>query len=101
METPFMQSANRVMALLKNARKMAVARQDRRLAMDVLKACSLYVKGTSFPCDPAIFDKLASSIMDKQNATIMSEFDKVEKSLSNSFACAEKKTWRTISLPKR
>jgi len=83
-----------VLALLRNARSQAINRQNRRLAMDVLKACSLYVKGTNFPCDPSIFDRLASSIIDKQNAAIMEEFAKVEKSLTDSFSSAERGQWR-------
>lgn len=101
--TQFEESAARVMALVRNARKMAVNRQDRRLAMDVLRACSLYVKGTRFPCDPEIFNKLASSIIDKQNQSIMEEFAKVEKTLSDSFSGSAKQTrsWQTLKLPTR
>ena len=102
MPNTFKEASARVMALLHNARKMAVVRQDRRLAMDVLRACSLYVKGTNFPCDPAIFERLAFSIIDKQNLAIMEEFAKVEKTLADSFSytAAEKKTWRTLRLPR-
>ena len=100
MPNTFKESSDMVLALLKNAKKQAVNRQNRRLAMDVLKACSLYVKGTRFPCDPEIFDRLASSIIDKQTYAIIEEFAKVEKSLSESFSAAERKSWRTVKLPR-
>jgi hypothetical protein len=100
MGTPFIEASDRVMALLRNARRIATTRQDRRLAMDVLKACSLYVKGTSFPCDPEVFEKLSKSIIDKQTPAIIEEFAKVEKMLSDSFAVSDTRAWRTIKLPK-
>lgn len=100
MPTPFQKSSAMVLALLRNARRQAVGRQNRRLAMDVLKACSLYIKGINFPCDPDIFDRLASSIVDKQNQSIMEEFAKVEKSLVDSFSAAERGSWRTIKMPR-
>lgn len=75
-------------------------RQNRRLAMDVLRACSLYIEGTRFPCDTKLFDRLAATIIDKQTPAIMEEFAKVEKSLSDAFASAERRTWRTLRLPR-
>ena len=100
MPTPFQKSSAMVLALLRNARRQAVGRQNRRVAMDVLRACSLYVKGVNFPCDPEIFDRLASSIVDKQNQAIMEEFAKVEKSLTDSFSSAEAGSWRAVKLPR-
>ena len=99
MPTSFSKSADMVLALLRNAKKMAIARQDRRLAMDVLHACALYVKGTNFPCDPNIFEKLASSIIDKNNYALLESFATVEKVLTGSFIGADKRTWRAIKLP--
>lgn len=84
----FQQSSEMVLALLRNARSQAVLRQDRLTAMDVLRACSLYVRGTRFPCDPDVFDRLAASIVDKQNPAIMEEFARVEKSLTDAMASA-------------
>ena len=100
MPTPFQKSSAMVLAMLRNARRQAIGRQNRRLAMDVLKACSLYIKGTNFPCDPEIFERLASTIIDKQNQAIMEEFAKVEKSLTDSFSAAERGSWRAIKLPR-
>lgn len=97
----FKQASDEVMAILHNARKMAIVRQNRRLAMDVLHACSLYVKGIKFPCDPMIFERLAASIIDKQTPAIIEEFAKVEKSLAAGFDSSEKMNWRTVRLPNR
>jgi hypothetical protein len=101
MTNTFKEASERVLALLKNAEDIAVVRQNRRLAMDVLRALSLYVKGTSFPCNPEIFEKLSNSIVDKQTLSIIEEFAKTKKSLIDSFIVASnKKSWRTIRLPR-
>jgi hypothetical protein len=100
MPSSYEEAVNRVLAQLSNAKKMAINRQNRRLAMDVLRACSLYVKGTRFPCDPQIFEALAASIIDKRDTAIMEEFAKVEKVLKEGFHGAEKKSWRTLKLPR-
>jgi hypothetical protein len=103
MSNSFTEETNRVLALLHNARKIAVERQDRRLAMDVLHACALYVKGVKFPCDPEMFNKLASSIIDKRDIAIMEEFAKVEESMGFSLKeeLKKKNSWRTIRMPNR
>jgi hypothetical protein len=88
------------MVVLRNARKMAVIRQDRRLAAEVLRACSLYVRDTLFPCDHEIFDRLADSIADKNNASLLEAFAKVEKELSVAVKGSDKREWRTIKLPR-
>lgn len=100
MPTTFSESSDRVMAILKNARKMAVVRQDRRMAADVLRACALYVRDTNFPCDPDVFVRLADSIVDKNNSALLEAFEKAERELSSSFKGADKKTWKTIRLPR-
>ena len=99
MPTTFSKSADMVLAMLRNAQKMAVARQNRRLAADVLHACALYVKGTNFPCNPIIFERLAESIIDKNNYALIEAFAKVEKELSDSFVGVNKRSWRAIKLP--
>jgi len=99
MPTTFAESSDRVMTLLRNAMKMAIVRQNRHLAADVLHACSLYVKGTNFPCDPNIFERLAVSIIDKNNSALIEAFGKVEHELLKSFIGVDKRTWKTIKLP--
>jgi hypothetical protein len=100
MPITFSDSAEMVMALLKNARKMAIARQNRRLAADVLHACALYVKDTNFPCDANIFEKLSKSITDKNNIALLEEFAKVEQELSGALIGVNKRTWKTTKLPR-
>jgi len=101
MTNSFQEASDRILALVHNAKNMATHRQNRRLAKDVLRACSLYVQGTRFPCDTKIFDNLATSITDKSTPSIIEEFNKVEKTLSAVFASAEQKQgWKTIRLPR-
>jgi len=101
MATSYSETAERVLAQLHNARKMAINRQNRRLAMDVLKACALYVKGTNFPCDPKMFDQLAASIIDKRDTAIIEEFAKVEKVLTEGVQGVQQQTWLAVRPPKR
>ena len=79
------------MAVVRNARQMATKRQDRRLAMDVLRACSLFAKGINYPCDPEIFEKLASSIIDKTTLAMMEEFANLENTLMKMAALGNRK----------
>lgn len=102
MPTKLSDSANQVMALLNNARKMAVLRQNRRMAADVLHACALYTKSMRFPCDPGIFERLAVSIIDKNNYALLDAFANAERQFSEAMHEVEKKmTWRAIKLPSR
>ncbi len=81
-KTKLLETANDIMALLKNAKRIAILRQDRRMAMDVLRACSKYIQGTKFPFDYKFIEKLADAIIDKNNYAILESFDKVENELS-------------------
>jgi len=100
MPSSYEESSERIMAQLSNAKKIALQRQNRRLAMDVLKACALYVKGTQFPCDPKMFEQLAESIVDKRDTAIMEEFARVEKFISDGSHGVQQQTWLAVRPPK-
>ncbi len=99
-KTMFAARAGEIMALLQNARKIAILRQDRRLAADAVRACSLYAKGMGFPCDHDLLENLAASIVDKNNYALIDAFDKVEREFALGIEGAMHKTWKTISLPR-
>jgi hypothetical protein len=67
-------TAAELLALLDNARMLAVRHQNRPFASDVVRACSLYAGKTSFPVDTKMLDKLASLIPDKMNDSLNSLF---------------------------
>jgi hypothetical protein len=96
MPTSYEETSNRVMAQLHNAKNIAIKRQNRRLAIDVLKACSLYVQGTQFPCDPKMFEQLAESIIDKRDTAIIEAFAKVEKVIVEGSRGVQQQTWLAI-----
>ena len=97
MPSTIQRTANMLFALVQNAKTQAIARQNRRVAMDVLQACSLYAKGVNFPCEPDMFKNLAASIVDKQNGAIIEEFSQVEKFLANMILSTSHDHWRTMT----
>jgi hypothetical protein len=76
--------AMEILALLDNAKTLAVRHQNRRFAVDVVRACRMHSEKSKFPIDPKVLDSLAKSIGDKMSAPIEDMFKQVMTIVSDT-----------------
>ena len=72
------QVANRLIALLENARQLAVTHQDRTVAVDVLEGCRVYASSIRMPVDDYLAD-LAEAVKGKNPFELNQYFDRVSQ----------------------
>ena len=74
-------TARRLIALLKNAKELAVGRQLRTSAINVVRACKPLVDQKKFAIQPQIFDVLMDGIKDKPSLAMLDLFAQVEEAV--------------------
>lgn len=74
-------AARKIIALVNNAKDLAINHQKRTVAADVIEACRVFAKGQNFGISDDIFDILSYSIKNKQTQTLMEDFDIAEESI--------------------
>ena len=72
-------TAQKIIALLENAKVLAIGHQKRTMAFDVVKACKIYAFGKRFPISHNHFDHLASACLDKMNGSLLEVFNDIEE----------------------
>jgi len=80
MSLQLQQKANRLIALLENARQLAVTHQDRTVAVDVVNGCKVYAKAINLPMEDH-FDDLAEAVRAKNPFALNECFDRVEQKI--------------------
>jgi hypothetical protein len=74
------QPANRLLALLENARELAVIHQQRTVAADVVNGCRIYANTLRLPLDETFCD-LAEAVRSKNPFALNESFDRVEQKI--------------------
>lgn len=74
-------TARRLIALLKNAKALAVGRQLRTSAINVVKACKPLAEQKRFGIQTQIFDVLIEGIKDKPSQAMLELFAQVEEAV--------------------
>jgi hypothetical protein len=72
-------TAEKLVALLDNAKKLAVYHQRKTLAADAVEACKLFSEARSFPMASNQFDSLRHAVRGKMNSELSDMFDEMKK----------------------
>jgi hypothetical protein len=72
-------TAEKIIALLENAKKLAVFHQRRTLAADAVEACRLLSEARSFPVPSARFNALRLAVRGKMNGELSEMFDDIKR----------------------
>ena len=74
-------TAEKLVALLDNAKKLAVFHQRRTLAADAVEACKLFAEARSFPVPSNRFDALRCAVRGKMSGELSEMFDELKKTV--------------------
>ena len=72
-------TAEKLVALLENAHKLAVYHQRKTLAADAVEACRLFSEARSFPLESNRFDALRLAVRGKMNVELSEMFEEIKK----------------------
>ena len=75
---------SRLLALLKNSRELAVHRQQRPLAVDVMRACKIQAEASGLFEDPLVLDELILAIPGRMNIPLSELFDRAEEEIRSA-----------------
>lgn len=71
-------TANRLIALIGNAKQLAIFHQQRSSSIGVIKACRVLAEQKKFNIDPFFFDVIVDGIMGKTPAALKEAFESLE-----------------------
>ena len=74
-------TAEKLVALLDNAKKLAIYHQRRSLAADAVEACRLFSEARSFQVPPNRFEALRCAVRGKMNGELSEMFDELKKTV--------------------
>jgi len=84
--------SDKLIALLDNAKTLAIRHQQRPLAVDVVRACKILAQNKGSPVAPELFDPLIEGIPGKMVQTLVELFTKTANTIIASSKSANRKS---------